>query len=166
MPRRAAIALAFIATSAATSGAAQDRPADVILVGGRVWTGDPARPGAEGVAIAGDRIIAVGSEADVMRHRVASTRAIYLSGAFVGPGFIDNHTHFQNAGALLVGVNLLDVATEAGLVQRVREARDRLPPGARVDGPALLLDDFSTTIVRPGWRADAKPEGHIRLTRA
>lgn len=42
--------------------------------------------------------------------------------------------------------------------------RDRLPPGASVSGPALLLDDFSTTIVRPRWRADAMPEGHIRLT--
>lgn len=134
MPRRPVIAFAFLVASTATTGGAQDRPADLILVGARVWTGDPARPTAEGVAIAGERIIAVGSEADVLRHRGAGTRAIYLSGAFVGPGFIDNHTHFQNAGALLVGVNLLDVANEAGLVQQVREARDRLPAGSWLTG--------------------------------
>jgi predicted amidohydrolase YtcJ len=123
----------LLAMSFATVAQSQ-QPADIILTGARVWTGDGTSTAERSIAIAGDRIIAVGTEAEVMRHRVPSTRGIYLGTQFIAPGFIDNHTHFQNAGALLVGANLLDVSTEAMLVQRVREARDRLPAGAWLTG--------------------------------
>ena len=89
---------------------------------------------AQAIAISGDRILAVGTEAEVRRHRGNATRVLRSPGRFIAPGFIDNHTHFQNAGALLVGANLLDVATEGALVRRVREARDRLPAGAWLTG--------------------------------
>ena len=108
--------------------------ADLILTGVRVWTGDSTVPWAEAVAVAGDRILAVGPRAVVLRSRGRDTRVLDLPGRFVAPGFIDNHTHFQQAGALLLGVNLLDVADAAGLVRQVREARDRLPPGSWLVG--------------------------------
>lgn len=104
--------------------------ADLILTGARVWTGDSTRPQAEAVALRGDRILAVGSLAELDAHRGPATRELDLRGRFVTPGLIDNHTHFAQAGALLLGVNFLDVADETGLARRVREARDRLPPGA------------------------------------
>jgi predicted amidohydrolase YtcJ len=108
--------------------------ADLIVIGGRVWTGDSAHPAAVGVAIADTRIVTAGSRAAVLAHRGARTRLIEVPGGFVMPGFIDNHTHFSQAGALLLGVNLLDVADESALAQRVREARDRLPSGAWLVG--------------------------------
>jgi predicted amidohydrolase YtcJ len=108
----------------------QAQEADVILTGGRVWTGEAAQPWAEAVAIRGERILAVASRAEVERHSGARTQVIELAGAFVTPGFIDNHTHFDQAGALLLGANLLDVADATTLVRRVREARDRLPAGS------------------------------------
>ena len=108
--------------------------ADLIVTAGRVWTGDSARPTAQAVALRGERIVAVGSRAEVLRQRGPSTRVIDLPGAFVAPGFIDSHTHFAQAGALILGVNLLDVADAGGLVRRVREARDRLPAGAWLVG--------------------------------
>ncbi|HEX7091231.1 MAG TPA: amidohydrolase [Longimicrobiales bacterium] len=111
------------------------QPADLILTGARVWTGAANATGeATAIAIAGDRILAVGSDAEMATHRGPATRVIELPGRFIAPGFIDNHTHFERAGALLLGVNLLDVADEAGLVRRVREARDRMPPGAWLVG--------------------------------
>lgn len=108
--------------------------ADLILTGGRIWTGDDSRPWAEAVALRGDRIIAVGTVAEVGSHRGEGTRVVHLEGRFATPGFIDNHTHFNRAGALLLGINLLDVAAEERLVERVREARDRLPTGAWILG--------------------------------
>jgi hypothetical protein len=117
----------------ASAGQSQ-QPADIILTGARVWTGDSARPAAQAIAVAGDRIIAVGTDAEVLRHRGPATRVVASQGRFISPGFIDNHTHFQGAGALLVGVNLLDVSTEAMLIRHVREARDRLPAGAWLTG--------------------------------
>lgn len=124
---RFAASLAFPATLGA-------QHADVILTNARFWTGDSLRPRAEAVAILGERILAVGSRSDVMATRGPKTTVRDLGGRFVTPGFIDNHTHFAQAGALLTGVNLLDVADAAQLVRRVREARERLPRGAWILG--------------------------------
>lgn len=117
---------------ASVPAAAQD--ADLILTGGRIWTGDAARPYAEALAIRNGRLLAVGTAADVARHRSAQTRVIALGGRFATPGFIDNHTHFNQAGALLLGVNLLDVAESRAFAARVKAARDRLPVGAWITG--------------------------------
>jgi predicted amidohydrolase YtcJ len=59
---------------------------------------------------------------------------IDLDGRFLSPGFIDNHTHFSRAGELLLGINLLEVSDEEGLVREVREAAARLPDGAWMTG--------------------------------
>jgi predicted amidohydrolase YtcJ len=108
--------------------------ATLLLTGARVWTGDSIAPRAETVAIVGERIVAVGNAAALARWRGPATRVIDLSGRFIAPGFIDNHTHFSQAGALLLGANLLDVADDAAMVRRVREAAGRLPPGAWMVG--------------------------------
>jgi hypothetical protein len=112
----------------------QSQEADLIITNANVWTGDSVRPSARAIAVRGDRILAVGTDAEVQRHRTSFTRVLDAGGRFVSPGFIDNHTHFGQAGALLLGVNLLDVSDEAMLVRRVREARERLPAGAWMTG--------------------------------
>src|SRR5687767_8692250 len=72
--------------------AAAAAAASLVLVNGRVWTGDPQRREAEAVAIAGDRITAVGSTAE-LKAQAANAEVIDLGGAFVAPGFIDSHVH-------------------------------------------------------------------------
>jgi len=123
------ILAALLATSPATG-----QEADLILTNGRVWTGDAARPWAQEVAVRGDRILLVGDNGAAAAHRTAHTRTVDLGGRLVTPGFIDNHTHFDQAGALLLGVKLLDVAEPRAFARRVREARDRLPEGAWITG--------------------------------
>jgi predicted amidohydrolase YtcJ len=132
--RRFAVAVCLLPLLIQAPSAGAVEEATLLLTGAKVWTGDPARPWAEAVAVAGERILAAGSAEEVARHRGPSTRVIALPGRFVAPGFIDNHTHFDRAGALILGVNLLEVADEAGLARRVREARDRLPRGAWLVG--------------------------------
>jgi predicted amidohydrolase YtcJ len=124
-------ALAAVAVCSALAGA---QPADLILHGGRLWTGDTLRPSAQAVAIRGERLLAVGTDADVLRHRAAHTRMIDLGGRFVTPGFIDDHTHFSQAGALLIGANLLDVSTPGPFIGRVKAAVGRMSPGAWLTG--------------------------------
>jgi 5-oxoprolinase (ATP-hydrolysing) len=49
---------------------------------------------------------------------------------------------------------------------RARLARRRdLRPGDRVAGPALIVEDFATTVVEPGWRAELTGRGDLLLTR-
>jgi len=123
-------ALLFSAGFSLAAGAAAGAPPDVLLVNGRVYTLDAARPWAEGLAIEGERIAAVGSSAEIRRLAGPKTRVIDLKGAFVSPGFNDAHVHLDATGALLVGVNLLDVHSEAPFVERVRGAAARLPRGS------------------------------------
>ena len=72
--------------------------ADLILHGANVITIDPANPRAHALAVAGDRILAVGSDRDVLNLSTARTRKVDLTGRTVLPGFIDAHTHVCDSG--------------------------------------------------------------------
>ena len=108
--------------------------ADLIVRNARIWTGDSARPSAQALAVRGDRLIAVGSNAEIELHRSARTRVIDAGGRFVTPGFIDDHTHFSQAGALLIGANLLDVSAPATFASRVKAAVARMSRDAWLTG--------------------------------
>ena len=75
--------------------AAYGQTPDVILVDGKIFTGNPSQPYADALAISGSRIIAVGSNAEVRRLAGRGTRRIDLGGRTVVPGFNDAHTHFR-----------------------------------------------------------------------
>jgi predicted amidohydrolase YtcJ len=108
--------------------------ADLIVRNARIWTGDSVRRSAEGLAVRGERLIAVGSNAEVDTHRGARTRVIDAGGRFITPGFIDDHTHFGQAGALLIGANLLDVSTAPPFAARIKAAVGRMSPGMWLTG--------------------------------
>ena len=108
MTRQTLVALG-VAVCAAGLVAQGQGGADLLLLNGRVYTVDPAKPWAEAVAIRGDRILAVGTTADIKGLGRQGARTIELKGAFVSPGFIDAHGHIDCTGSLLVGVNLLEV---------------------------------------------------------
>jgi predicted amidohydrolase YtcJ len=68
-------------------------PADLIVIHARILTMDAANPRAEAVALAGGKILAVGSEAEILALKGAETRVIDAGGASVLPGFIESHIH-------------------------------------------------------------------------
>lgn len=107
-------------------------PPGVLLVNGRVYTLDPARPWAEAIAVAGSRIVAVGTNAEARVAAPAGARVIDLKGAFALPGFNDGHVHVDSTGALLLGANLLDVHEPGAFTSRIRDAAGRLPAGSWV----------------------------------
>src|SRR5688572_3467057 len=124
--------VALLLASPLSALPAQD--ADLIVRNARIWTGDSTRRFAEALAVRGERLIAVGTNADADAHRAARTRVIDAGGRFITPGFIDDHTHFAQAGALLIGANLLDVSTAAPFAARVKDAVGRMSPGAWLTG--------------------------------
>jgi predicted amidohydrolase YtcJ len=127
--------LGLAALSARAESPAGAGAADLVLLGARVYTLEPAQPWAEAVAVRGDRILKVGTRADVQPLvREGITRVLELPGRLVLPGFIDNHTHFDSAGRLLLGLNLLEVDEPVELGRRVGEAAARLPAGAWLVG--------------------------------
>jgi predicted amidohydrolase YtcJ len=124
--------LAALAAAGCAPPAAES--ADILLINGTVYTVDPALPSAEAVAIKGDTIMAVGSNAEVQRLAGPSSRTIDLNGAFVTPGFNDGHVHVGSTGALLIGVNLLEVHEEQAFIDAIRGATERLPDGSWITG--------------------------------
>ena len=108
--------------------------AALVVRNGVVWTVDAARPTADALAVADGRFVYVGTDAGVEAFIGERTQVIDLDGAFVTPGFYDNHVHFEATGRLLYGLNLLDVADEANFVARIRDVHERYAPGTWITG--------------------------------
>jgi predicted amidohydrolase YtcJ len=117
-----------------TTAATRAQDADLILQNGLIWTVDDDNPRAQAVASLGDKIIFVGSNAAVGKHRGNKTRVIDLNGKLVIPGFNDNHVHFESTGQLLYGLNLLDVSDQGSFVSRIRDVDARYVPGDWITG--------------------------------
>jgi predicted amidohydrolase YtcJ len=118
-----AVLASMQASPARSVKARQNAPlaADLILHSGFVWTVDEARPQAQAIAVRGDKIIKVGNDAEVLALKGARTQVINLKGAFVVPGFNDNHVHFASAASFFWNIQLMDVHSDAAFVMRVRE---------------------------------------------
>jgi predicted amidohydrolase YtcJ len=92
----AAVLSCAIAPTGGAIGVLQaDRPADVILVSGRVYTMDPDRPRAEAIAVRDGRILFVGSTLHVGALKGPATRVVQLQELTVVPGFVDGHLHLE-----------------------------------------------------------------------
>jgi predicted amidohydrolase YtcJ len=116
-----------------TSDARQSE-ADLVVVNGRVRTMDSARREAEAVAVRGNRIVAVGTDAEIRRMAGARTRVVDAKGASVLPGFNDAHVHFLSGGFQLSSVDLRDAPTPQEFAERIRRFADKLPKGRWVTG--------------------------------
>ncbi len=91
--------------AAAIAAPALDK-ADVIISGGRIYTGNPAAPKAAAVAIIDQRIAYVGDEKAVHKFQGPSTKRIDLKGATLLPGLVDAHVHLRGVGTREVTLNL------------------------------------------------------------
>src|SRR5215216_1453641 len=110
----------FLLLVAAIYANADSKPsATLIISNAAVYTVDKQRPAAEAVAVIGDRIVAVGSSAEMDLWRGAETKVIDAGNKLVLPGFNDAHLHFLQGGAQLDEVNLTDAASPQELVQRI-----------------------------------------------
>jgi predicted amidohydrolase YtcJ len=107
---------------------------DIVLLDGKVWTGLSAVPDAEALATAGDRIVAVGSSAEIAHLCGPGTERIHLEGKLVVPGFHDSHVHFAGGSLQLGRVNLKDAPDEAEFGRRLREFDRKLAPGRWITG--------------------------------
>lgn len=104
------------------------RPADLILTNGNVITVDSAFRIAQAIAIAGERILAVGADAEVRAHVASWTRVIDLGGRTVIPGLVDGHAHMDREG-------LKSIYPPLGRVRSVRDIQDRIAELARERNP-------------------------------
>jgi predicted amidohydrolase YtcJ len=115
--------------------AACERPADLVITGGVVWTGvstGRAQPGV--VAVRDGKILAVGDSTEISRYVGSKTQTLRADGGFVMPGFADGHTHFVEGGFQLASVDLRDAATPAEFIRRLKEYAAARPAGEWITG--------------------------------
>jgi predicted amidohydrolase YtcJ len=79
---------------------------DTVFLNGHIYTANTQSRWAEALAITGDKIDAVGSNADIARRRSANTKVIDLKGKTVLPGITDGHVHLWFGALALHGFNL------------------------------------------------------------
>lgn len=89
--------LLVLALVAAAAGPASAQAPDTVLVNGKIVTVDDRFTIAQALAIKGERILKVGTTAEVEALRGPQTRVIDLAGRTVIPGLIDNHAHWVRA---------------------------------------------------------------------
>ena len=103
--------------------------ATLLLVDGKIWTGDPARPEVEAVAIDGNKILATGTTAEILKLADPSTRVIRLSGRRVVPGFNDAHVHVMVGGEDELGVHLTSATSAQEFRERIAAYAKTIPKG-------------------------------------
>lgn len=124
----------FVVGMSVASGCGEPEPITLALVDGRVWTGDHARPWAEAIAVSGERIVAVGSSAEIRALVGPGRRVVELGGRLVVPGFMDSHTHFIGGGFGLLSVDLRYASSPQEFTRLVAEHARKLPPGRWMTG--------------------------------
>src|SRR4051794_35333329 len=117
--------------------------ADLVLTGGHVHTVDAAKPRAEAVAVAGERIAFVGSARDAAAWIGSRTRVVDLGGRLLLPGFQDAHVHPISGGMDLVECDLRGYEgsreqTLGGIGQYVAEHPDK----SWIVGSGWYMGDF------------------------
>lgn len=103
--------------------------ADLVIINANIRTMDEKKPRAESIAVLGNKIIAVGSNADTQPLIGKTTKVIDEKGRLVLPGFNDSHIHFMDGGAGLSSVDLRDAKTPQEFVERIKNFAAQQPKG-------------------------------------
>jgi predicted amidohydrolase YtcJ len=136
----------------AALGASGQDAATLIIRNARVWTGNPAQPWAEAVAVRGERIAAVGSNAAAAKFAGPGTDAVDAGGRLLIPGFNDAHIHFLGGSQRLEEVDLTGACTLKEMQARIRDWALSHPGAAWVTGGGWEYNCF------PGGRLPRKED--------
>lgn len=120
--------------SAARTSAQAKPGADLIVTNARIWTVDKAQPQAEALAVMGERIVAVGSAAEVDAWHGPQTKVVDAQGKLLLPGFNDAHVHFVDGGDHLQAVQLKDAASPQEFAERIARRVKTTPKGEWITG--------------------------------
>jgi predicted amidohydrolase YtcJ len=125
--------IAFIAVCGLTNAHAQAKQeapgADLIVHNAKIFTGNPAQPEASALAVKNGRIYSVGTDAEVLGLKNASTRVIDSRGRRLIPGIIDAHTHVLNESGYNYNVRWDGVPTLRRALAMLSEQAKRTPEG-------------------------------------
>ena len=129
MNLRVALVVGCVVSVAVAQNASCDSPkprADTIFLHGNIYTGVAGTSSfggitrAQGLAVRGDRIQAIGTDEQISTLKGPDTKVVDLSGRFVMPGFNDAHLHLAEAGFQKQTVDLSGVKSLSEFRDRIR----------------------------------------------
>ncbi|TWT42170.1 N-substituted formamide deformylase precursor [Phycisphaerae bacterium RAS1] len=113
----------------------QAPPPDTIYVNGNIYTCNAIRPRAEAIAVAGERVAALGTTVEIRRLAPQGVKVVDISGKTVLPGLIDSHGHMSGLGSF--GLGRLDLSRATSFDDMVAIAKEKAaatPPGQWILG--------------------------------
>jgi len=178
MPRLSAVLATFVLagfccipgqakdTSGQILAVAPGPRADVIFIRANVYTGVPASAQytsilrGEAIAVLGDRIQAVGKNADIAKLKGPQTQVVDLGGHFVMPGFNDAHLHLADAGRQKLNVDLSGVKTLDEFRKRVLAKVEAAKSGEWILGGGWDETTWPVKVLPSRWDLDKISGGH------
>jgi predicted amidohydrolase YtcJ len=166
MTRIAPILLLAVA-SGVSAQTAQKPKADLIFTRGNIYTGVVdassslgAGKRSEALALAGDRVLAVGTRDEIMKLKGPATKIVDLDGHFVMPGFNDAHMHLASAGLDKMNVNLVGVKTLDEFRERIRAQVEKAAPGEWIVGGGWDETLWPVKVLPTRWDLDEVSQSH------
>ena len=125
--------IAFV-FSGLVSAAFAAEPAQTVFVNGNIYTMNERQPHAEAIAVKGDQIIFVGSNADAKKYQTPDARTVDLAGKTVVPGLTDSHCHIFGIGERELTLNLEGTNTLEDFLAKVKERVAKTERGKWITG--------------------------------
>ncbi len=141
--------------------------ADLVLKNGIIYTVDEKIQKVEAVAIAGDKILAVGSNADIEQLMDAGTQVMDLQGKTVVPGFIDSHYHYMGVGNREFHLNLDGTKSYQDFLDKIKAEAAKKAKGEWITGRGWIEEDWPSKKFPTRQDLDKiTPENPVMLRRA
>ena len=159
--------VALISAFALSPTPAKVQLADLVLRNGSIYTVNDRQPNAQAVAVKGDRIIFVGSDALVQKYIGKKTHLVDLKGETVVPGMTDAHHHLEGVGFREMTLNLEGVNSLEEFLAKVKARVDQAKPGEWVTGRGWIETFWKPPVFPTRWDLDkVAPNNPVVLTRA
>jgi predicted amidohydrolase YtcJ len=141
--------------------------ADLVFINGAVYTANDRQPNAEGVAIKGERIIFVGSNARARAYVGPNTRVIDLQGRALLPGLTDSHQHLAGVGFREMTLNLEGTTSLHDFLAKVKARVDGAKPGEWITGRGWIETFWQPPVFPTRGDLDSvAPNNPVMLNRA
>jgi len=141
--------------------------ADLLFKNGNVYTANDQLPTAQAIAVKGDRIVFVGSNADAQKFVGKDTKVIDLQGKTVLPGFTDAHQHLSGVGFREMTLNLEGSTSLEDLLAKLKARVDQAKPGEWVTGRGWIETHWQPPVFPTRWDLDkVSPNNPVILGRA
>jgi predicted amidohydrolase YtcJ len=141
--------------------------ADIVLKNGNVYTANDKSPTAQAIAIKGDRILFVGSNAAAQKYVGQGTRVVDLHGNTALPGMTDAHQHLSGVGFREMTLNLEETTSLDDFLAKVKARVDQAKPGEWVTGRGWIETHWQPPVFPTRWDLDkVAPNNPVILGRA